>query len=48
LVVQVGSEEIGDAFTKGIETEFNLPFREARRASPRSASAVRPLRLWLA
>jgi hypothetical protein len=30
LFVQVGSEEIGDAFTKGIETEFNLPFREAR------------------
>ena len=27
---QVGSEEIGDAFTKGIETEFNVPFREAR------------------
>ena len=28
--VQVGSEEVGDAFTKGGELEYNTPFREGR------------------
>ena len=30
LFAQVGTEAIGDAFTKGIEAEYNVPFRSGR------------------